>query len=219
MKWRSAKNLIEEIKELQRAGINEFFFSDLTFNLNKQRVIEFCDEVKKNNLKINYAAMCAVSAMDKEILAKMSDSGCRKISYGIESFDEKKLNEMGKAPQKSSEIYNILKLTSFFGIGMRNLFVLGYPGETHETIAKFRGNLIRTYKKLKIKKSPYGLIKISFFIPFPTLPLYQEYKKKGLLLTEDFSEYTNNRPVVKCGVPPEELIKIREEIYKEVNQC
>lgn len=219
--WRSPKNVIQEIKELQKMGAKEFYFTDLTFNSNKEKVLELCDEIKKEGVDIDYTVMCTPRLMDRELLEKMKESGCKRIQYGIEALDAATLKMLGgkKELQAFSKIKNILKLTSSMGIHMRNLIMIGYPTDNKERLLQTKVALKILYRDIKKSKSPVGDIRISFFTPFPTQSLYEQYKKKGLLLTGNFNRYTTNIPVVKCGVSSKELIKIREELYREVGQC
>ncbi len=218
--WRSPKNVVKEIKELQKMGAKEFYFTDLTFNLDKGRVLALCDEIKKERLNINYGTMCTPRLMDRELLERMRESGCRRIQYGIETFDEATLKMLGgkKETQVFSKIKEVLNLTSSVGIHMRNFFMIGYPTDNKEKLLQTRKVLKILYEDIKKSKSPAGDIRITFFTPLPTQSLYERYRKKNLLLTEDFSKYTTNIPVVKCGVSPGELIKIRDDIYKDINQ-
>ncbi len=158
--------------------------------------------------------------MDEDILVAMKESGCRRIQYGIETFSSlTKKSFLGlKKFQKFLKIKNILLLTNSLGIAIRDCYMIGYPQDNRSTILKFKNDLKKLHKDLRRSNSPLYDLRISFFTPFPTTPLYWEYKNKGLLLTEDFSKYTTDTPVVKCGVASEELIKLRKEIYQEINQ-
>ncbi|UZE94169.1 MAG: B12-binding domain-containing radical SAM protein [Candidatus Pacearchaeota archaeon] len=206
--WRSAKNTIEEIKQAKELGANKFYFTDLTFNLNKNRVYELLNEIKKENIDLKYSVMCSPHQIDKGILNVMKETGCFEIRYGIEATEDTMLKTIGKI-QKFSETKKILDLTAQFGIQTVGYFMIGYPKDNRESLAKFKETIIEL---------PLNRLRLAFFTPFPTLPLFEEYKNMDLLLTEDFSEYTTDKPVVKCKIPKEELVKIREDIYKEFDK-
>lgn len=218
--WRSPKNVVAEIKELKKMGAREFYFTDLTFNLNKKKVLELCAEIIKEKLSINYGTMCTPRLMDREVLEAMKNSGCRRIQYGIETFDKATLQTLGgkKEAQVFSRIKKTLNLTSSVGIHMRNFFMIGYPTDDRDKLLKIRKALNSLYGDIKKSKSPAGDIRITFFTPFPTQSLYENYKNKGWLLTEDFSKYTTNIPVVRCGISPNDLIRIRDDIYRDINK-
>ena len=55
------------------------------FATTKQRVLEFCDRIKKYNM--TWACCLRVSDVDADLLRKMRESGCNLVCYGLESAD------------------------------------------------------------------------------------------------------------------------------------
>lgn len=212
VRWRSAENLVDEIEYLQREfGTNMIFFTDLTFNLNKTKVLELCREILNRGVEINWFAMCHVDNIDIEILTEMKKAGCTKISYGIDALNSKTLSKI-KPGQKVNigMMRRALELTSDMGIIVRAYVMIGYPWESKESLYE---------TKQVIKDLPVDDLRISFLTPFPGTPIYDEFKKEGLILTEDLNKYTSDDPTIKVkGLTSQELINFREEIFKEFYQ-
>lgn len=212
VRWRSAKNLVNEIEYLQREfGTNMVFFTDLTFDLNKTKVYELCAEIKNRGIDINWFPMCRVDHIDKDLLIAMKDVGCTKISYGIDAVCNATLSKI--KPRQNVNFNKIklaLELTSNVGIIVRAYVMIGYPWEDKKSLQET--------KKI-LKTLPVDDLRISFLTPFPGTLLYEEFKREGLLLTEDFSRYTSEEPIIKVkNLAPQELIDAREKIFKEFYQ-
>jgi len=106
---------------------------DELFSMNKQRVMEFCDELKP--LGITFMCQLRVDQIDREMLTAMREAGCIEISYGIESGSEKVIKSMNKKIHVE-QIENAIKLTREAKIGIQGNFLFGDPAETSETISE-----------------------------------------------------------------------------------
>lgn len=209
--WRSPKNLVDEIEHLQREfGTNMFFFTDLTFDLNKMKIYELCTDIRTRRIEINWFAMCRIDHMDNNLLIAMKEAGCSKISYGIDSFNIKTLATIKHSQNVDlAKMKSTIKLTSDLGFIVRIYMIIGYPHiwEDKEHLCEIKEIL---------KTLPIDDLRISFLTPFPGTPLYEEFKREDLLLTEDLSKYSSDEPIVKVkGLPPKELIEERKRIFKE----
>ncbi|MCK4326722.1 B12-binding domain-containing radical SAM protein, partial [bacterium] len=87
-KWRgmSAEKIIEHIKFLRsRYGINGFQIYDDDFDANKNRLIEFCNFLLKEEEKILWQHFSRVNYARADILRLEKEAGCQLIEYGVES--------------------------------------------------------------------------------------------------------------------------------------
>lgn len=207
--YRSPENVIKEIKFLQqRFNTNLLFFADLTFNLNKRKLIHLCEEIKNNKINISWWCMCRIDNIDKELLLKMKEAGCCKIGFGIESLIgqiQKNINKYQATPL--SLIYEVLNFTWSIGISTRAFLMIGNPGEKIEDII---------YTRDIIKQLPIDELRIGIFTPFPGLKVFKDLRKRKLLLTEDWSRYTTEENVIKRnGMLHHTLEELRDEILKD----
>lgn len=212
--YRSPQNLIEEIKLLQRKfGTNYLFFSDLTFPINKKRLMEFCEEMINNKIGINWFCFSRLDTVDAQLLKIMKEAGCSKIGFGIESFSGKVLRSFRKNVQCKGKtffslIQDVLELAWSLGITTRVFLILGHPEETEEDIL----NTKKIIQKLYIDELRVGL-----FTPFPGTKNYEDLKKKKLMRMEDWSKFTTEHDVLKRDKNIK-LEKIRDEIIAEFYQ-
>ena len=78
---------------------------------NKQRVIEFCNLVKKLNLKWYCVNGLRADLFDEEMAKAMSESGCEYVGFGAESRDPEVLKAIGKSetPEQVERAVDIAK--------------------------------------------------------------------------------------------------------------
>lgn len=86
---RGAKNVVDEMEECLKLGIEEILIYDDTFTVNKQRVIDICREIINRNLKFVWDIRARVDTVDEEILKALKKAGCQRIHFGVEAGTEK----------------------------------------------------------------------------------------------------------------------------------
>jgi hopanoid biosynthesis associated radical SAM protein HpnJ len=121
---KKAKELFPEVKE--------FFFDDDTFNIQKARTIELCAKLKP--LGLTWSCTSRVTT-DYETLKAMKEAGCRLLIVGYESGDAQILKNIKKGATVE-RARQFTKDCKKLGLVIHGDFILGLPGETHETIQR-----------------------------------------------------------------------------------
>lgn len=199
VRYHSINRVIQEIKYLKnKYNIGLIYFDDDTFVLNKKRVIELCEQLKKINIK--WHCLNRVDCCDLDILKLMKDSGCLQIVFGFETGSNKLLEIVNKRTtvEQSYEAINNVKNV---GMKIRGQMMVGLPGETDETVEE-TANFIRKAKKV----DTFGM---HVFQPVPGCDIWNNPEKYNYKLNKntDFSTYhtigkpgdklTNNQKVNK----------------------
>lgn len=185
---RSVKNIVDEIEFLKAEyGINIIAFMDDTFTLNKQKVMDICDEILKRKLDITWGCTARVDSMDEEMLLKMRESGCITIFIGVESADQQSLDNMNKNTtiEKIETAFKVARET-----GMRTIasVALGMPNDTKESMNK----TIKFVHKLKPNYAIYTLA-----TPYPGTKFFKESFEKNAIKVKDWSKYTLIGPIME----------------------
>jgi radical SAM superfamily enzyme YgiQ (UPF0313 family) len=210
--FRNPEKVVDEMQEIkEKFGTNYFYFADLSFNLNKKKVIALCQEIKKRKLNTKWFCMCRVDNIDEELLKNMKEAGCSRIGFGIDALDEKTLNKVKPGQKITMEkTQKALKLTNDMGIIVRTFIIIGYPWETRQDHEKAKEIL----KTLAIDE-----IRIGLLTPLPGSKIYEEFKKQNLILTEDLFRYTTDEYIIKHPeFTPEEMSESRDRIFREFYQ-
>lgn len=200
---RGVVDIVEEIEEVLKQGFRRIWFSDDVFTLNRKRITSLCDEIKKRRLIFNWDCLCRVDNVDDGLLEKMYEAGCSRIFFGIESGDNGVMKIMGKSftVQEAEKAVGKVKRAR---IEVGTFFMVGYPGETEETILKtirFSSHLPSDY--------------LSYTLPYP-LPGTGLYKRLGGRLTREEWKMAGHNLLMFRGDFSQ--AKLRFAIYKGIVQ-
>jgi anaerobic magnesium-protoporphyrin IX monomethyl ester cyclase len=205
LRCRSPENVVDEIEQvISEYNIETIEFADDEFTLNRRRTEDICGEMKRRGVDITWACSSRVDTVSKALLQKMKEAGCYLIFYGVESSSQRILNLIKKGVTVE-QIVNAIKWTKEAGIKVLGSFMLGFPDETREEIKR----TIKFAKKLQIDYAQFSLV-----TPYPGTELYNTSKSRGLLLTEDWSQYTAGKPSIATKYcSKEDLIKLFRRAY------
>jgi radical SAM superfamily enzyme YgiQ (UPF0313 family) len=225
VRYRSISNVVKEIEHcLSNLNVNKFRFSDDNLTNNMGRVEELCKGIvilsKKYNTPIFWRISSRVVPSSYEQWKIMRIAGCIEVGFGIESFDQRVLDALGKKTSVNQNI-KAVKDASRAGIKVRLLLMINTPGESADT-AKINIDIL--------KKLQFNEISCKVFIPSPGTDVWTNPQKYGLIIqnkrildstTLNFWEWTKdkNGKVIKnktepihiiCGIKQSEMRNNRE---------
>jgi len=137
-KWiaQSAPRVFEEIRQLvERYGVREIKIDDDTFEIDRQRVVEICELLIRNEVRVAWAPQCRPDLVDEDLLRLMKRAGCVRILWGCESGSQEILDKVKKGFQVA-DIEKATRLSQKVGIEVLNCFMLGFPWDTEDTIKR-----------------------------------------------------------------------------------
>ncbi len=128
---RSPQNIVAEMEFLnRRAGVDLFLFQDEFFVSGKRQVMEFCGELRRRSLNVQWKAFGRVNLVDEEMMRAMADSGCVELRFGIESGSDRILKQIKKGFTSAQTLEVVPKAVDIFP-RVDAFFVWGFPFETH----------------------------------------------------------------------------------------
>jgi hopanoid biosynthesis associated radical SAM protein HpnJ len=149
--------------------VKEYFFDDDTFNIQKARTIELCEKLKP--LKLTWSCTSRVTT-DYETLKSMRDAGCRLLIVGYESGDPQVLKNVKKGATVE-RARQFTKDCHSLGLKIHGDFILGLPGESHESIRR----TMDFAKELDVET-----IQVSLAHAYPGTELYEFAMKNGFVV-------------------------------------
>ena len=177
----STEYVINSIRHVaDKYKIKHISFEDDNFTLDINRAKKILKGIIDNNIKITWDTPNGVRAdrIDEELLKLIKESGCVELTFGIESGNQRVLDEVIQKNLKLSDVIKAVELTKKYGIKTKAFFVIGFPGETKEEIKQTADYIIKLRKKYNVEAGPL------IATPLIGTRLYELCKEKGFLVKE-----------------------------------
>ncbi len=159
----------ENIKSALRVpGVNKIIFLDDTFNVPKRRFNDMLRIFLKYDFE--WFSFLRVQYVDDEIARMMRDSGCKGVYLGMESSNDIILKNMNKKATREKFLRGQQYLAKY-NIDSLAAFIIGFPGETDETI-------LENIKFIEDEGTPFYTLKEFYYMEHT--PIHKEREKFGL---------------------------------------
>jgi len=206
---RSPQDVVAEMQQvLTRWNVPYVSFLDDTFTTSRAWVIRLCEEAHAAGLpgRVAWSCLTRPDCVDAEMLLAMKNAGMTRIEFGIESGSPRVLERLGKG-------VTLARIRAAFALARElDLVTLGFamlnvPDETPAEMEETAQEVLRL--------DP-DFLQLSFCTPYPGTALFDECVERGLLLTEDWSDYRFLRtPVIRNeALTPRDLERIHRDILR-----
>lgn len=197
---RSVVNIADEMEhDVRTHGIREFYFLDATFNINKKRVEDFCNELIRRSMDVRWSCNMRVSPVFPDMLSLMKRAGCRNIFYGVE--DQDYLDETNKGISRSQTL-DAFRLTKESGISAIAFLMLFPEREISDT--EYVKNTLKT-----LRTTGADAFQCNIAIPFPGTVMFNN-SKGGY--SRDWNLYDPHGDELPYK-SDKDLVRIRRSIY------
>jgi radical SAM superfamily enzyme YgiQ (UPF0313 family) len=134
---------------IDKYGITNFHFEDDNLTCDKQRFETILDRIIEENLQIRWDTPNGVRAdtLNYNILKKMKQSGCTKITFAIESGNQRVLDHVIKKQTKLDYVVKMVKYCKELKISANSFYVIGFPGETINEMKDTINLAIKLYRE------------------------------------------------------------------------
>ncbi len=179
VRWQSARYVVDMIKYARiRMAIDFVSFLDENFLANRERALEICRLLEEEDLVgvVKWGCLGEPQTIDAELLGRLKEAGCTYISYGFESANKDRLREIRK-PHTVYQMQKALDMTVKAGVNPITAFMVGYSGETLESIY----DTVKFWVRNDIQCVPF------FITPYPATELFE--KNKETILSQYDGDY------------------------------
>ncbi|MBN2535918.1 MAG: radical SAM protein [Spirochaetales bacterium] len=175
---RSPEKIFSEVKLHYDNGWYAFRFNDDNFLADTGRAYKICELLQP--LQIRWRIFARAESLTYDLCKTLYASGCKHISVGIESLCPSMLARMGKATSVMKIIQG-MENTYKAGIITRGFFIVGFPGETDDTIQETIDNL----DNLKLNEAT-----VYPCLAYPGTDIYQRPEYYNITwIDSDYSKY------------------------------
>lgn len=200
---RSPERVANEIEWAKREfGISDFLFWSESFTNDQQNAIDTAREISRRGLDVRWVCNSRVDTISEELLQAIKEAGCWMIGFGIECGNQKILDDMKKGATVEDAV-RAVKMAHDAGLDVTGHCVLGFPGETEETMQE-------TYEFAKFLKLDYAQFYCA--VAFPGSKLYEECLEAGYLNNSDWGLFEQNFSILNTPqLDANAVMKAREK--------
>jgi radical SAM superfamily enzyme YgiQ (UPF0313 family) len=186
VRMRSVENIRKEIEYLiDNYDIREIQFIDDNLTYDRNRAIEIFKMMKKYRLPWCTPNGISINRIDVDMVKMMKSSGCYRVTYAIESGNNRVVNKLIKKGIDLNYAKKLIKETKKI-IDVHCFFIIGIPGETYSDMED-------TFKFIK-DTSPNS-ISLAIAMPLPGSELYNICVDNGYIS----KDYSFNKSFVREG--------------------
>jgi radical SAM superfamily enzyme YgiQ (UPF0313 family) len=202
---RSPKNVLDELEWLRdEYGAEGISFQDDTLTFDRKRILEICNGIIERKIHLPWGCGTRADVVSKEVLAKMKKAHCDEVCFGVESGCQK-IRDALKKRVSTEQIENAIKWAKEAGIFVTLSLILGYPGETKETLQQTL-DFVR-----KVEPDDVWLCHAT---PYPGTELRALVESNGWKMSNDWTLYNTMHPIFEDPLlPAEEIAKMRKTFY------
>lgn len=202
---KSPERIVAEIRQIHKLfGISEFVFSHDMFTMNRARVIETCELLKKLDFSVSWRCSARTDCVDRELLDIMADSGMKSIFFGIET-GSLRMQKLTNKRLKLDGVVQLLRYISDKGIKATTSFIYGFPEETEDDV----NDTLELITRIADIGSVTVWTHLCTFLPGTEL---SERYKYEMMPTTTYSNITGDIAVEECA----DLITAHPSIFQHL---
>ena len=185
VKVNSPVYVLNELETMvKRHGLTAIAIKDENFTMQRNRTLDICNGIRRRKLNFLWSCDTRADCLDEELLYNMRDSGCRRISIGVESGSPRILRALNKQ-LRLSDVRKASKAAKKFGLQIRFYMIVGSPQESSETLTQSI-KFVQSVRPHEVIWNPFTLL--------PGTRTFAEAIGRGTLraeqfFTENFFEY------------------------------
>jgi anaerobic magnesium-protoporphyrin IX monomethyl ester cyclase len=161
----------KELNAIRDIGtVTTLTFIDDTFNVPKMRFKEIMRMMIRNRYKFRWNSFLRSDHVDEEALDLMAEAGCEGVFLGVESGSNSLLKNMDKRSRREDYL-RVIPLLRERGIGTHASLIIGFPGETDETVRE---------SVSLIEEARPEFFRAQLWYADPTTPIWQRRQEFGI---------------------------------------
>lgn len=204
---RPIEHIVRDVRAARATGSRYITFIDDNIGVDWKFFAELMQALIPE--KIIWASQCSIHITDKpDMLALAYRSGCRILSFGIESVNPASVASVKKTFNKPERFAELLGRVRDHGIAVSSEMIVGMEGDTLDTFE-------RTYCFLMDNRIP--LPRVYILTPVPGTAMYRQFEEQGRIFNYDIANYNGGKCVFHpTGMDAETLQENYWKLYERL---
>lgn len=178
LRTRPVEHIVEEIN---RYPSKVFFFVDDNIFFSRRHSYELFKALIPLKIKWGSQGSLEMITRDEELLRLAVRSGCISLFVGIESIEQRTLNEVKKGFNAVKRYSENIKKIHKAGINIIGAFIFGFEHDTPETFRAVYDFAI---------ENRLAMISTGIMTPFPGTRIYDKIRGEGKIIDDNWDNYT-----------------------------
>jgi len=175
---KSPGKAVADLKEMkERYAINNFILSDSTFNVDKQYVVGFCEELLSKEVAVNWQVNMRPDVYDIPMLKIVKRAGCFSVQVGAESGSDRILQAMNKGV-KPEQMARFLSEAHEVGLDNKITLIAGFPHERPEDVDATLAFVEQNARFI------YSVTQVRAFMLLSGTPMFRDPERFGVRVRE-----------------------------------
>lgn len=207
---RPIERILADVRSAKATGSRHITFIDDNIGVDWKFFAELMEALVPE--RIVWASQCTLHIADKpDMLALARRSGCRILSFGLESVNPASVNSVKKTFNEPARFAQLIGRVREHGIAVSTEMIVGMEGDTEATFE-------HTYRFLMDNQVP--LPRLYILTPVPGTPLYRQFEQQGRIFNRDVGVYNGGTCVFHpTGMDAETLQAGYWKLYDSLYTC
>jgi radical SAM superfamily enzyme YgiQ (UPF0313 family) len=204
---RPVDQVVRDVRAAKRAGSRYIAFIDDNIGVDWKYCAELWEALIPE--KILWISQCSLHIAERpEMLALARRSGCRLLSFGIESVNPESLSQHDKEWNRPERYREAVRAIRRHGIDVSTEMIIGMDGDDATVFQRTLDFIM---------DNEITVPRIHILTPVPGTPLYDRMKRDGRMLSEDFRRFSGGQVIFQPRhLEPDELQAGYWKLYESV---
>lgn len=218
--WRanSADYVLRHLEYVARKyGVRHIHFEDDNLTFNPKRFEAILDGMKERNINITFDTPngTRLDTFNKRLLRKMKNRGLTQLKIAIESGYQPTIDNIIRKKLKLEDGIKVAKWCKELRIPLSSFYVIGFPGETKETIEKSLDFQLKMFKEYDV------IPHCGIALPYIGTDLYKLCKENGYMIEKPFTNKTEfdvfGQAIIRTpDFEPEDIKNYLHSFYRKI---
>lgn len=204
---RPVPDVLRDVRAARESGSRYIAFVDDNLTAD----FDYCTELFEALIpqKIIWMSQASLQISENTPLLKLAHrSGCRLLSFGIESLNLDSLDMIAKGWNQPTRYHQAVKTLRASGIEVSTEMILGLDGDDEATFE-------RTYRF--IMEAKIAVPRVHILTPVPGTPLFARLQQSHRITNTDFADYTGGKAVFQpARLDPDVLERSYWQLYRRL---
>lgn len=195
---------LDEFRLLAASGVRNVAMRDQVLPIEDGTLERFCAGLRKLGLGMRWTCEARVGSLEPGLLQLMSEAGCFRVHYGVETGDPDTFVQHAKRGIGPASVANCFDATKAAGMDPAAHFLLGFPEDSWTSVQRTVG---------LIDRLGIGSGDCSILTAYPGTAGFRRAEAEGRLLSTEWRDFTGSDPIIRVdGLSPVEMLVARSVI-------